>query len=57
MGVLNKVSFVLLGDGSLYSYCAYMIENGTTGDLSGVGKYDNKNVINDMNIVVKVFTI
>ena len=55
MGKWNKVSFVLLwGWLSLLLFSPYMIENGTTGDLSGVvGKYDNKNVINDMNIVAK----
>ena len=53
MGKWNKVSFVLLwGWLSLLLFSPYMIENGTTGDLSGVvGKYDNKDVINDMNIV------
>ena len=55
MGKWNKVSFVLLwGWLSLLLFSPYMIENGTTGDLSGVvGKYDNKDVINDMNIVAK----
>ena len=55
MGKWNKVSFVLLwGWLSLLLFSPYIIENGTTGDLSGVvGKYDNKDVINDMNIVAK----
>ena len=55
MGKWNKVSFVLLwGWLSLLLFSPYMIENGTTGDLSGVvGKYDNKDVINDMNLVAK----
>ena len=55
MGKWNKVSFVLLwGWLSLLLFSSYMIDNGTTGDLSGVvGKYDNKDVINDMNLVAK----
>tara|TARA_B110000014_G_C20053416_1_gene548115 strand:+ start:25 stop:552 length:528 start_codon:yes stop_codon:yes gene_type:complete len=55
MGKWNKASFVLLwGWLSLLLLSPYLIENGTTGDLSGVvGKYDNKNVIKDMNIVAK----
>tara|TARA_B100000965_G_C19522164_1_gene727061 strand:+ start:222 stop:749 length:528 start_codon:yes stop_codon:yes gene_type:complete len=55
MGKWNKVSFVLLwGWLSLLLFSPYMIDNGTTGDLSGVvGKYDNKDVINDMNLVAK----
>ena len=32
----------------------YLIESGTTGDLSGVvGKYDNKEVIEEMNIIAR----
>ena len=55
MGKWNKASFVLLwGWLSLLLLSPYLIENGTTGDLSGVvGKYDNKNVIKNMNIVAK----
>ena len=55
MGKWNKASFVLLWSWlSLLLLSPYLIENGTTGDLSGaVGKYDNKNVIEDMNIVAK----
>ena len=55
MGKWNKVSFVLLwGWLSFLLFSPYMIDNGTTGDLSGVvGKYDNKDVINDMNLVAK----
>jgi len=55
MGKWNKTSFVLLwGWLSLLLLSPYMIDNGTTGDLSGVvGKYDNKEIIKDMNIVAK----
>ena len=55
MGKWNKASFVLLWSWlALLLLSPYLIENGTTGDLSGVvGKYDNKNVIEDMNIVAK----
>ena len=55
MGKWNKTSFVILwGWLSLLLLSPYLVENGTTGDLSGVvGKYDNKNVIKDMNIVAK----
>ena len=47
MGKWNKSSFVLLWSWlSLLLLSPYMIDNGTTGDLSGVvGKYDNKEVI------------
>jgi len=55
MGKWNKTSFVLLwGWLSLLLLSPYIIDNGTTGDLSGVvGKYDNKEVIEDMNIIAK----
>ena len=55
MGKWNKTSFVILwGWLSLLLISPYMIDNGTTGDLSGVvGKYDNKEVIEDMNIIAK----
>ena len=55
MGKWNKSSFVLLwGWLSLLLLSPYMIDNGTTGDLSGVvGKYDNKEVIGEMNIVAR----
>jgi len=55
MGKWNKTSFVLLwGWLSLLLFSPYIIDNGTTGDLSGVvGKYDNKEVIEDMNIIAK----
>ena len=55
MGKWNKCSFVLLwGWLALLLLSPYMIDNGTTGDLSGVvGKYDNKEVIDDMNIIAR----
>jgi len=55
MGKWNKTSFVLLwGWLSLLLFSPYMIDNGTTGDLSGVvGKYDNKEVIEEMNFLAK----
>ena len=55
MGNWNKTSFVLLwGWLSLLLFSPYLIESGTTGDLSGiVGKYDNKEVIEEMNIVAR----
>ena len=55
MGKWNKTSFVLLwGWLSLLLLSPYILDNGTTGDLSGVvGKYDNKEVIKDMNIIAK----
>tara|TARA_B100001109_G_scaffold245466_1_gene233233 strand:+ start:337 stop:864 length:528 start_codon:yes stop_codon:yes gene_type:complete len=55
MGKWNKTSFILLwGWLSLLLFSPYIIESGTTGDLSGVvGKYDNKEVIEEMNIVAK----
>ena len=55
MGKWNKVCFVLLwGWLSLLLLSPYMIDNGTTGDLNGVvGKYDNKEVIDDMNIIAR----
>ena len=55
MGKWNKSSFVLLwGWLSLLLLSPYMIDNGTTGNLSGVvGKYDNKEVIGEMNIVAR----
>ena len=55
MGKWNKTSFVLLwGWLSLLLFSPYFIESGTTGDLSGVvGKYDNKEIIGEMNIIAK----
>ena len=55
MGKWNKTSFVLLwGWLSLLLLSPYILDNGTTGDLSGVvGKYDNKEVIEDMNFIAK----
>jgi len=55
MGKWNKTSFVLLwGWLSLLLFSPYMIDNGSTGDLSGVvGKYDNKDVIEEMNFLAK----
>lgn len=55
MGNWNKTSFVLLwGWLSLLLFSPYLIESGTTGDLSGiVGKYDNKEVIEEMNIIAR----
>ena len=55
MGKWNKASFVLLwGWLSLLLFSPYMIDNGSTGDLSGVvGKYDNKEVIEEMNFLAK----
>ena len=55
MGKWNKVSFVLLwGWLSLLLFSPYMIDNGSTGDLSGVvGKYDNRDVIEEMNFLAK----
>ena len=55
MGKWNKTSFVLLwGWLSLLLFSPYLIESGTTGDLSGVvGKYDNKEVIEEMNILAR----
>ena len=55
MGKWNKTSFVLLwGWLSLLLFSPYMIDNGSTGDLSGVvGKYDNKEVIEEMNFLAK----
>lgn len=55
MGKWNRISFVLLwGWLSLLLLSPYMIDNGSTGDLSGVvGKYDNKKVIDDMNVIAK----
>ena len=55
MGKWNKTSFVLLwGWLSLLLFSPYLIESGTTGDLSGVvGKYDNKEVIEEMNIIAR----
>ncbi len=55
MGRWNKTSFVLLwGWLSLLLFSPYMIDNGSTGDLSGVvGKYDNKDVIEEMNFLAK----
>jgi len=55
MGKWNKTSFVLLwGWLSLLIFSPYLIESGTTGDLSGVvGRYDNKEVIEEMNIVAR----
>ena len=55
MGRWNKTSFVLLwGWLSLLLFSPYMIDNGSTGDLSGVvGKYDNKEVIEEMNFLAK----
>ena len=51
MGKWNKASFVLLwGWLSLLLFSPYLMESGTTGDLSGVvGKYDNKKVIEVFN--------
>ena len=55
MGKWNKTSFVLLwGWLSLLLFSPYMIDNGSTGDLSGVvGKYDNREVIEEMNFLAK----
>ena len=55
MGRWNKTSFVLLwGWLSLLLFSPYMIDNGSTGDLSGVvGKYDNRDVIEEMNFLAK----
>ena len=55
MGRWNKTSFVLLwGWLSLLLFSPYMIDNGSTGDLSGVvGKYDNRYVIEEMNFLAK----
>ena len=55
MGRRNKTSFVLLwGWLSLLLFSPYMIDNGSTGDLSGVvGKYDNRDVIEEMNFLAK----
>ena len=55
MGKWNKTSFVLLwGWLSLLLFSPYMIDSGSTGDLSGVvGKYDNKEVIEEMNFLAK----
>ena len=55
MGKWNKTSFVLLwGWLSLLLFSPYLIESGTTGDLSGVvGKYDNKEVIQEMYIIAR----
>ena len=55
MGRWNKTSFVLLwGWLSLLLFSPYMIDNGSTGDLSGVvGKYDNREVIEEMNFLAK----
>lgn len=55
MGKWNKTSFVLLwGWLSLLLFSPYLIESGTTGDLSGVvGKYDNKEIIEEMNIIAR----
>ena len=55
MGRWNKTSFVLLwGWLSLLLFSPYMIDNGSTGDLSGVvGKYDNRDVIQEMNFLAK----
>ena len=55
MGRWNKTSFVLLwGWLSLLLFSPYMIYNGSTGDLSGVvGKYDNRDVIEEMNFLAK----
>lgn len=55
MGRWNKTSFVLLwGWLSLLLFSPYMIDNGTTGDLSGVvGKYDNRDIIEEMNFLAK----
>ena len=55
MGKWNKTSFVLLwGWLSLLLFSPYMIDNGSTGDLSGVvGKYDNRDVIEEMNFLAK----
>jgi len=55
MGRWNKLSFLILwGWVSLLIFSPYIIENNSTGDLSGVvGKYDNENVISDMNIAAK----
>ena len=55
MGRWNKTSFVLLwGWLSLLIFSPYMIDNGSTGDLSGVvGKYDNRDVIEEMNFLAK----
>ena len=55
MGRWNKTSFVLLwGWLSLLLFSPYMIDNGSTGDLSGVvGKYDNRDVIDEMNFLAK----
>ena len=54
-GRWNKTSFVLLwGWLSLLLFSPYMIDNGSTGDLSGVvGKYDNRDVIEEMNFLAK----
>jgi len=55
MGRWNKTSFVLLwGWLSLLLFSPYMIDNGSTGDLSGVvGKYDNRDIIEEMNFLAK----
>ena len=55
MGKWNKTSFVLLwGWLSLLLFSPYMIDNGSTGNLSGVvGKYDNRDVIEEMNFLAK----
>jgi len=55
MGRWNKTSFVLLwGWLSLLLFSPYMIDNGSTGDLSGVvGKYDNRDVIEEINFLAK----
>ena len=55
MGKWNKTSFVLLwGWLSLLLFSPYMIDNGSTGDLSGIfGKYDNRDVIEEMNFLAK----
>ena len=55
MGRWNTTSFVLLwGWLSLLLFSPYMIDNGSTGDLSGVvGKYDNRDVIEEMNFLAK----
>ena len=55
MGKWNKTSFVILwGWLSLLLFSPYLIESGTTGDLSGVvGKYDNEEVIEEMNVIAR----
>ena len=55
LGKWNNTSFGLFwGWLSLLLFSPYMIDNGSTGDLSGVvGKYDNKEVIEEMNFLAK----